>query len=595
MFSIIMPVWNRGAVVAEAIKSVLAQTRDDYELIIVDDGSEDNTGEVLQPYCSDKVRYFRIPHGGVSKARNFGLRQATHPYVAYLDSDNAWHPQFLQEMQTAMVAASASVAYCQLRILRWLDGAAAPVADGIHGRPFCFDDLCRANYIDQNSLVHRRDLLEQTGAFDETLTRLVDWDLVLRLALVAPPLHVPKILGDYHFGRTANAITAREPLEPNVARIRQKLQPYLDPTLVHDGVPYVYADLSPAKRYNLARWRSGFQDRQDFQALALPSIIQIEPSSRCTLKCPKCPAGTQRLNRHRDMTLQEFTAIIDELQDSLMFIVLWDWGEPFMNPELPAMIRQAADRGIKTVTSTNAHFLEDPAYLQAVLQSGLDSLIVAIDSADAGRYADYRRNGSLRKACDGVRRLVSLKKQLHSPTQINLRMVLMKSNEDEIDAMQRLARQLDVDLLTAKSVNPLFCGEVNHDMIPTAPAWRRLQYRDGQPVRREHPTCDYIWTIANIHSDGEVASCCEDFNGQFALGNVFTSGFKHIWNNEAYRQRRRAITADLASQPICSGCWRNYQVGGFGFAKILYDRHAAVPAWRHCLRRIKTVVRALVD
>jgi glycosyltransferase involved in cell wall biosynthesis len=90
MFSIVMPFWNRANVVTNAIKSVLSQTFDDYELLIVDDGSEDGSKRVVEPYLSEKITYFRIPHSGVSTARNYALTRARGDYIAYLDSDNVW-------------------------------------------------------------------------------------------------------------------------------------------------------------------------------------------------------------------------------------------------------------------------------------------------------------------------------------------------------------------------------------------------------------------------------------------------------------------------------------------------------------------------
>ena len=82
MFSIVMPVWNRKHVVTRAIESVLSQTFENYELIIVDDGSEDGSEKVVEPYLSERVICFKIPHGGVSAARNYALTHAKGDYIA---------------------------------------------------------------------------------------------------------------------------------------------------------------------------------------------------------------------------------------------------------------------------------------------------------------------------------------------------------------------------------------------------------------------------------------------------------------------------------------------------------------------------------
>jgi glycosyltransferase involved in cell wall biosynthesis len=120
MFSIIMPVWNRAEVVTRAVQSVLNQTFPDYELIIVDDGSEDNVEERLQEFLSEKVVYHMIPHRGVSAARNFGLKNSQHPIIAYLDSDNVWHPDYLSRMHSVFCQPGSEVvaAYCCYNIYR---------------------------------------------------------------------------------------------------------------------------------------------------------------------------------------------------------------------------------------------------------------------------------------------------------------------------------------------------------------------------------------------------------------------------------------------------------------------------------------------
>ena len=114
-FSIIMPVWNRADVVARSIESVLRQTYDNFELIIVDDGSSDNLWEAVSPYTSEKVIFHRIPHSGVCAARNFALNRARGKYIAYLDSDNTWYPNFLSVMSEALNCRDESkkAAYCK--------------------------------------------------------------------------------------------------------------------------------------------------------------------------------------------------------------------------------------------------------------------------------------------------------------------------------------------------------------------------------------------------------------------------------------------------------------------------------------------------
>lgn len=92
--SIIIPSYNRAHLIAETLKSVAAQTFTDYEVLVIDDGSKDNTEEMIKPLCDrdSRIRYFKQANGGVSTARNHGLRLARGEFVAFLDSDDLWSP-----------------------------------------------------------------------------------------------------------------------------------------------------------------------------------------------------------------------------------------------------------------------------------------------------------------------------------------------------------------------------------------------------------------------------------------------------------------------------------------------------------------------
>ncbi len=99
MISVIIPVYNGAKFIKDAIESVLAQTYRDYEIIVVNDGSTDNTEEVLRPYIEKGVvRYFYQENQGVSAARNKGIKEARGEYIAFLDADDVWLPEFLMSI-----------------------------------------------------------------------------------------------------------------------------------------------------------------------------------------------------------------------------------------------------------------------------------------------------------------------------------------------------------------------------------------------------------------------------------------------------------------------------------------------------------------
>lgn len=207
--SIIMPTYNRSATLKAAIDSVINQTHKLWELIIIDDGSTDDTHKVLKPYRKDKrIKVIQGQHKGVSAARNQGLEIATGDYIYYLDSDNTWTPHFLEIMNLSFLITGRGTGYASLL----LHDEHMNVI-GYRGEPFDRQQCLQANYIDINIFAHKKELLLQEGPYDTSLRRMVDWDLILRYTNEAPPFFAPFIGCNYLESRNdANRITLSEPL-----------------------------------------------------------------------------------------------------------------------------------------------------------------------------------------------------------------------------------------------------------------------------------------------------------------------------------------------------------------------------------------------
>jgi glycosyltransferase involved in cell wall biosynthesis len=180
--SIVLATYNYGRYLAGALDSALGQSLKDLEIIVVDDGSTDETKEVMVPYLGNpRVRYFGIEHAGQPAAKNFGIRLARAPFIAFLDADDLWLPSKL-EKQLALFAADPAVGVVYSR--RWLMDE--------QGRPLHFNqprlprgqvlaEMFRQNFICFSSAVVRRSVLDQVGLFDDNLALAIDYDLWLRI------------------------------------------------------------------------------------------------------------------------------------------------------------------------------------------------------------------------------------------------------------------------------------------------------------------------------------------------------------------------------------------------------------------------------
>ncbi|WP_455369633.1 glycosyltransferase family 2 protein, partial [[Eubacterium] cellulosolvens] len=222
MFSILMPVWNRSEIVENSIKSVLSQTYKDYELIIIDDGSEDNLKEIIHPYFSKKVRYYKIPHSGVSIARNEGIKYAKGDLLAYLDSDNSWYPEFLSVMYDSIIKNEAEAAYCRYNVYRRYPLNQKIYLHHLGGEEFNYTKLLDANYIDLNAFIHTRKIIEDVGVFDTKLKRFVDWDLILRITSKYEPVFAQKVLVNYYQNIFENTITLNEDIRASYDFLNKK-------------------------------------------------------------------------------------------------------------------------------------------------------------------------------------------------------------------------------------------------------------------------------------------------------------------------------------------------------------------------------------
>ena len=184
--SVVIATHNRASMVVEAIDSVLSQSEPVREVIVVDDGSSDQTERQLSAY-GDRIRAFFRPQGGASAARNFGMQAAQGRWIAFLDDDDVWLPAKI-ERQMKIVANNPNVGlvYCsdfavdeQLHMLYTRE--AAP-----ENRGDVFERLLMKNFIFTSCAIARRDAVERANYMRPDLRFAQDWDLWLKIAAHAP-------------------------------------------------------------------------------------------------------------------------------------------------------------------------------------------------------------------------------------------------------------------------------------------------------------------------------------------------------------------------------------------------------------------------
>lgn len=207
LVSIITPTYNRGYILGTAIESVRAQTHSEWEMIIVDDGSSDDTKEVVSSFADDRIKYLKQDNKGPSAARNRALEIARGKWLAFLDSDNELLPSFLTRSLEVLRAHPEVLCIVPKghRTLELYEGdTLVAVRDGSEDFPQTADVVkeifMRTFHFDMNGFIHHASIRDEGVRFDERIKGLEDWDYVMTIAEKHPDsfLYLPEALYHYH-------------------------------------------------------------------------------------------------------------------------------------------------------------------------------------------------------------------------------------------------------------------------------------------------------------------------------------------------------------------------------------------------------------
>jgi glycosyltransferase involved in cell wall biosynthesis len=216
--SVTIPTYNRSGLVKEAIESVLSQTIKDLELVVIDDGSIDDTRSVIESIHDSRVRYYYKDNGGLASARNMGIAKCTSEYIGFLDSDDLWPNDFLEVMLNRLESnPEYGCVYCPITVT-YPDGR----KQESHKVELCRSGrityyLFRNSFIWLQTTLFRRKVLENLK-FDESMRNHADTDALLRLSTQIRFLFVPNVQVIF---RTGHGVCPRQDFSSiNCNRIR---------------------------------------------------------------------------------------------------------------------------------------------------------------------------------------------------------------------------------------------------------------------------------------------------------------------------------------------------------------------------------------
>ena len=185
LISVIIPTYNRGALLGRAIRSVLAQSYRNIEIIVVDDASDDYSGAVVKEFSDNRLSYIRHDSNmGGAKARNTGIKAAKGEYIAFQDSDDEWVKDKLEKQIQVFKLANENIGVVHSGFLIVSDNSSQymPTGDVLKKEGNVYEHLLSENFVGTPTLLVKREVFDKVGVFDGSLPRYHDWELAIRMA-----------------------------------------------------------------------------------------------------------------------------------------------------------------------------------------------------------------------------------------------------------------------------------------------------------------------------------------------------------------------------------------------------------------------------
>ena len=211
--SVIIPTYNRAGTIKRSVESVLNQTHDELEVIVVDDGSKDETQEIVESIDDSRVRYIKLEKNqGVAHARNYGVSQAKYDMIAFHDSDDAWRKDKLEkQIKKYNENLNVALVYCAYENHKEDFSIRFPSEDEnveeLEGDIYYY--LILRNTIGAPTIFMRKDIFNKIGGFDESFPTIEDWDFAIKASKLGKISYVNEALMDvYHCDKGVNATSA---------------------------------------------------------------------------------------------------------------------------------------------------------------------------------------------------------------------------------------------------------------------------------------------------------------------------------------------------------------------------------------------------
>lgn len=285
-FSVVIPLYNKAQEITATLSSVLAQAFTDFEIIIINDGSTDDSLEIVQKINDERIRIFATENKGVSHARNFGIQRSRSKIIAFLDADDLWKPNHLKDLKSLFETYPNCGMYCKAYQKEYynqivVEGRYNGIEKGFNG---ILDDYFKYSVLDSiacsSAIAIPKRILDTHGYFDESLKSGQDTDLWIRIALKERTAFSSTITATIVFTNSNNHLSQ----SPHIKQRMKIIERYQQYETSNENLKK-YLDLN---RYSIALERKMNNDFESYQNL----VVNIDKASlnltqKILLKLPR--------------------------------------------------------------------------------------------------------------------------------------------------------------------------------------------------------------------------------------------------------------------------------------------------------------------
>lgn len=287
-----------------------------------------------------------------------------------------------------------------------------------------------------------------------------------------------------------------------------------------------------------------------------PIVAFVDPTTFCNLRCPACPTGVKAgLRTPATLDWELYRSFIDEVGDYLFKLYLYNLGEPLLHKQAPEMVTYAKKKEILVMISTNFSHEYQEGYLERLVESGLDVLMVAMDGTTEESYAKYRRGGNFNLVRKNMARIQEIKRAKGSKTpEVIWQFLVFGHNEKEIPEVKARYREWGADNYW---IGGGFLPAASHreDFTPTSLVSfnlydpRNFASLNAQKVFSEKKPCSWLYGATILNPNGAVSPCCYSPAEKDDFGTYKPGKFLETWNGPRYAKARQLFSVAPPATP----------------------------------------------